>query len=427
MKKFTLLIMLNLTLLMFGYHYNKAFASMPVACNAPSASSYPEYYTECVGGTSGTTAVNATYYYVPYKDQYRMDYGTVTGIDNYKLHFVAANGTVYNADYAFAPTGTHYLTCNGRYSLLFYAGSALIKATNEVVTSAIVNPTCSSYAEGTTGINDLSATMTNGVINWTAKPDATIYEIYKDGVKIDQTTGTSYTPTSDGSYSIVAKDSTGTILGQSDINVSTPPPTVCDECAKLAQLLACPDWDNYMGQLTDAFKAALPPPPDWDDIANKIGNSVITKLADYVGSVPSAPSQETIDSGLNTSLPNIDANVPDVENLVPSMPPGYEEAKPFDITSGEQIPIVDESVPFEIMNPFADMQHNEPGVPVMPGSSSNNMGGIETPININLPDAMPTQQTITPGDDIPIPSSNPSSGPVPNSSGGSGPIPTIIP
>jgi hypothetical protein len=393
-------MMLSLTLLIIGQQ--KVFAEI----NIPSST-----------------------YYVSFLDQYRMDYGSVTGSTNYTLHFIAANSTVFDANYAFAPTGVHYLTCNGTYSLLFYNSSnVLIASTTEFITSSIINPTCNSYASGVNGKNDLNIRMEADKIKWDALPGTDKYEIYKEGIKVDETTTTEYTPTSDGGYSVVAKDINGNIVGQSDINITKP---VCDVCTKLSQLLQCPDWNNYMGDLTNAFRDALPPPPDWTDIADKIGNSVITKLAVYVGSVPNAPTQTEIDSGLDSNLPIIDGTASDAENLTPTMPPGYEVAKPFDISSGPQIPIVDESVPFQIFDPLHNIQYDNPGVPVLPGSSTNSMGGIETPVNITLPDAIPTQQaTSPPGDtqEIPIPSSNiGSSGPVPSNSGGSGPIPTIIP
>jgi hypothetical protein len=375
-KKLTLIMMLSLTLLIIGQQ--KVFAET----NIPSSS-----------------------YYVSFLDQYRMDYGSVTGSTNYTLHFIAANSTVYDANYTFPPTGVHYLTCNGTYSLLFYNSSnVLIASTTEFITSSIINPTCNSYASGVNGKDDLNVRMEADKIKWDALP------------------GT------DGGYSVVAKDVNGNIVGQSDINITTP---VCDVCTKLSQLLQCPDWDNYMGELTTAFRDALPPPPDWADIANKIGDSVITKLADYVGSVPNAPTQTEIDSGLDTSLPTIDATAGDAEHLIPTMPPGYETPKPFDISSGPQIPIVDESVPFQIFDPLHNIEYDAPGVPVLPGSSTNNMGGIEPPVNITLPDAIPIPQaTPPPGEtqEIPIPSSNIiPAGPVPSNSGGSGPIPLIIP
>jgi hypothetical protein len=439
MKKHTILLSLFLLVFVSFVHIEAAHAAMPVACNEPSAPSYPEYYTECVDGASGTSAVSATSYYVSYMDQYRMDYGTVSGSSNYTLHFVAANGTVYNANYNFAPTGTHYLTCNGRYSLLFYdSSSTLIASTNEVVTTDIVSPTCSSYADGATGKNDLSATMTNGKITWQPNPNAVNYEIYKDGVKVSETTGTEYTPTADGSYSVVAKDGTGAIVGQSDINVSTAPAAACDECKKLAELLACPDWSKYMGELTNAVKAAIPPPPNWDDVADKIGNSVINKLSDYVGQVPATPTINDINqTNPQPALPNVDNSSQKAQDLTPTVPTDFNQPLNNDLDSAPVIPIEDKSKPFTLTDPLSNLIYDDPNIPVFPQDPRNNSGGIEAPTTINEAAPTPNQQASDPSSSpienapnvaIPTPAAqNNTGGAAPSDSGGTIPIPSYIP
>lgn len=440
MKKYTILLtLLFMVFIGFG-NIQTAHATMPVACNDPSAPSYPEYYTNCVSGSSGTTTVNETNYYVSYLDQYRMDYDAVPNSTNYRLHFVAANGTVYNADYNFSPTGTHYLTCNGTYSLQFFNSSnTLIASTNEVTTTAIVNPTCSSYADQT-GKNDLSVTATNGVINWQPNPNAVNYEIYKDGVKISETTGTQYNTTAGGSYSIVAKDTNGAIVGQSDINiVSNPTPTptptpTCDTCQKLSDLLACPDWNRYMGDLTNAVSAAIPPPPNWDDVANKIGNSVITKLSDYVGQVPNTPTVNDIKQNVDTSLPSVDNSSTTAQGLIPSATEFNSPQPPFDITSAPVISIVDNSKPFSIPDPLNNITYDQPNVPVFPNDPRNNNGGIVNPTTITggQPTPIPTG-TIEGAPNVPMPTPNLSSGgsssvgATPSGSTGTIPIPSIIP
>jgi hypothetical protein len=441
LKKNIFFIALFLMVFVSFGHIKEVHAAMPVACNAPSAPSYPEYYTECVGGSSGsgTTVASSTFYYVSYLDQYRMDYGTVSGSTKYTLHFVAANGTVYNADYNFAPTGTHYLTCNGKYNMLFYnASSVLIASTAEIITTAIVNPTCNSYADGATGKDDLSGSVTNGKITWQPKPDAVNYEIYKDGVKVGETTGTEYTPTSDGSYSVVAKDTTGAIVGQTDINVTSNPATTCDECTKLSQLLACPDWGTYMGELTNAVKAAIPPPPDWDMVAEKIGNSVITKFSDYVGQVPAIPTVNDINQTIEKpALPTVDNSSQKAQDLIPTVPSDFNQPLNNDLDSAPVIPIVDNSRPFSLMDPLSNLTYDNPNVPVFPQDPRNNSGGIDAPTTINEPAPTPKAPVSDPSSppienaphvEIPTPAAqNNSGGAVPSDSTGVIPIPSIIP
>jgi hypothetical protein len=445
MKKVTFIIMVILLLLPNGYVRN-AYATMPVACNAPSAPSYPEYYVECVDGSGGSGStipnISANFFYVPFKDQYRMDYGSVPGATNYTLHFVAANSTVYNANYAFPPTGTHYLTCNGIYNLFFYDATGLmVGSTSAYTTTDIIAPTCNSYADGANGFNTLSGSMTNGVISWTADPSATKYEIYKQGAKIDETTGTTYTPTSDGSYSVVAKDATGAIVGQTDINVTTAPAT-CDACTNLSQLLACPDWGTYMGQLTNAISAAIPPPPDWDMVANKIGDSVINKLSDYIGNVPTVPTVAQIKNNVDTSLPTLDNSSTTAQTLVPTATE-FNTPQAFDLSDAPVIPIVDDSRPFIISEPLSNITFDSPNVPVFPNDATNDSGGIIQPTTItggmptpsvntgSVDDPIPTPNGSTTAPDDPIPTPQLDSGgyggAIPDSTTGDIPIPSIIP
>jgi hypothetical protein len=214
----------------------------------------------------------------------------------------------------------------------------------------------------------------------------------------------------------------------------TPAPTyaptdpMCTTCVNLHDLLNCPDWNTYMGDFTQAFKDALPPPPDWDSIAEKIGTATINHLQDYFGPVPAAPSQAQIDGSLDKTLPTVDATSPDASNLVPTVPTGYEQPKPFDITSGPQIDIVDESVPFQIFDPLNNIVHDDPGVAVIPGDPNNNTGGIQKPANIApypvftpkpLPSALPNNPVPKPSS----PSSSPGSVPLPSSTGSVIPIP----
>ncbi|NHN35539.1 hypothetical protein [Paenibacillus agricola] len=201
---------------------------------------------------------------------------------------------------------------------------------------------------------------------------------------------------------------------------------LCPVCVELNQLLQCPDWDVYMGELTEAIKAALPPPPDWQDIADKIGKATVDELSDYIGEVPVPPSQAEIDGNMDRPLPVVDNHAPDPAELVPKLPAGYEQPKVFDIESGPAIDITDGSQPFEILQPLNNIQYDPPGVGPKPGASSNNSGDIQNPAKMTLPNPTPKptgSTTPAPNNPVPKPAANPSAGPKPSTAPSAGPAP----
>ncbi|MFP3786554.1 hypothetical protein, partial [Burkholderia sp. SIMBA_024] len=56
------------------------------------------------------------------------------------------------------------------------------------------------------------------VASWQPNPSAVSYDIYKDGQKIDTVTDPTYPLPGEGSYSVVARDQSGNVIGVSDIN-----------------------------------------------------------------------------------------------------------------------------------------------------------------------------------------------------------------
>lgn len=392
--------------------------------------------------------------YVEWRDEYRTDFAwpSVSQWDRMRVYFETPDGVPYSLSYSQAEASRiFYLTCNGTYQYFFDQGEDERFWTKQIVTTEINNPGCQSYGDGGGSRNDLGADYSDlpgggYQLHWNDWPGAETYEIWKDGTKIgtvpsNGSSGSySYDIDSSGAVSIVAKDSDGNYLGHSDMQV--PEYTGGDDwgnggggsgggcigsCEDLRKLLDCPEWDEYMSDLTGVIEAALPPPPDWEHIADLIGEATVRHLADYLGPVPEPPSQAEIDSALSTTLPDVDGGSDTAESLVPSVPSGYEEAKPFDITSGSQIEIVDDSQPFNIMDPLSNMEHDDPGVPVLPGDPRNNSGGIELPSSIDLPMSLPSQSTSPmPSDPIPIPGAHPGEGPAPSSQPGTIPIPGQI-
>lgn len=376
--------------------------------------------------------IQASWQYWPNIDQYRVDYDPSPILSNtawYQLYFTASDGSVFTGDYNFAPTGVHYLTCNGTYQLRFYnASNVLIGTTLNMSISSIINPTCSSYADGISGNNTLNAQTTTNPdgstdITWTADPYATSYDIYKDGVKVGDTTGTSYTASTGGAYSIYAKDANGDTVGQSDLYIKSA--GGCDVCEQLRQMLQCPQWPEYMGSLTDAIRDALPPPPDWPSISQMIGDATIGALQDYLGEVPAAPVTDAVYNRIAEPMPSVDPSFAEASALQPSVPPEFNSPQPFDITSGPQIAVVDESQPFDIPQPMDNVPHDSPGVPVYPGDPRNSSNGIKQPDRLALPNATPTRTpSPTTSASVPTPQPVPSAiMPTPNGTAGAGATP----
>lgn len=393
--------------------------------------------------TSAFAAVYFTNFYSPNRDEYRFGYKKPEGADMLRLEFTSATGTYYEVDYT-GVTGIMYLTCNGTYNAKFFNGTTLLDQTGSFVTTQIENPTCQSYSDGGAK-NDLNIRQSvneygETVLDWDEIPGAATYEVWKDGVKVEEPSATTHNAGTDGgAYTVSAKDEYGNILGESDINIEassstgTDPTTPsCDGCQFLKDMLACPDWDQYMGELTQAIEDALPPPPDWDSVADKIGNSVISKLDAYMGEVPAAPTVNEINNNTQTDLPGIDSSAPDAQNVVPQLPSEFDQEQEFDLSEAPVIEVEDESRPFIITDPADIIDSSGQNVPVFPGDSVNHSGDIDNPAategDIPVPEAT-TSPVIVPAPTVtmPEPSSPVSSIPMPEGSTGTIPIPSTTP
>ncbi|KGP85295.1 hypothetical protein [Paenibacillus sp. MAEPY2] len=422
--------------------------------------STPTKYGDLGNGSGGTDPGNVTKiplnsYYVSYRDEYRADYTAPAGISKYQLYFTSDSGTVHTLDYSFKPTGIHYLTCNGTYRINFFDSSGkLVSQTEDARTTAIQNPACKSYTEDeASGRDDLSARKDGSDIKWNNPPSGTKeVQIWKDGQKIatNSAEDTTHKNAGPGSYSVVAVGTDGKPIGQSDLNVTdgtgpdpsepgtnpSNPGTDCGTCEKLDQMLACPGWELVMNDLTDAIKAALPPPPDWDDIADKIGRATVRHLSDYLGDVPAPPSKEQIKQDTETPLPQLDTTT-GVENLTPKVPEEYNSGDiKFDLErDAPVIEVKDESKPFDIAEPLNNIEYDDPGKAVLPGDSNNNSGGIKEPDKVDTGDQEPKPKQIifdlprpgpTPNptpSNPPLPSPTPSNPPIPGGTGGGPAIP----
>lgn len=210
----------------------------------------------------------------------------------------------------------------------------------------------------------------------------------------------------------------------------------CDGCDWLNEILFCPGWDLVMADLTLAIKDALPPPPDWWSISDMIGTATVRHLADYMGDVPEPPSEQEIEWATYSPLPEPDIST-DTGQLVPTVPEEYNKGKiVFELNNGPEIEIKDESKPFIIDDPIANIeQKSDPvGTPVIPGDPRNDSDGIKEPdkpdvggpakpkeIVFELP--RPTPKPETPITTAPVPSDQGGGAAIPDATEGPIPIP----
>lgn len=306
----------------------------------------------------------------------------------------------------------------------------------------------------TTGIDLL---WNNGTrrITWTRYPAET-YEIIvtdPDGINYNIVPSTKVfkiETNEGGTYTFKLKKLDGTILLTRTMDVpaaTTPddpdPPDSTDpddpddpdstECTKdgcdwLNDIIFCPGWDVVMGDLTLAIKDALPPPTDWTMVADLIGIATTNHFSGYLGDVPDPPSQAEIDGATYTSIPELDKSV-ETNDLVPKVPEEYKDGMiTFDLNNVPEIEIKDESKPFRIDDPLANVnQNSDPvGKVVLPGDPRNSSNGIKQPDQLNL--GNPPRPYIEPNaipDVTPIPDVSPSEIPIPSDNVGGNATPNI--
>ncbi|AIQ15256.1 hypothetical protein [Paenibacillus durus] len=311
-------------------------------------------------------------------------------------------------------------------------------------------PTSTTTASPTpTPIYDVHPYQAGGLLVWSNPLVNTGYvAIYKDGNLLVSITEnprdtSTYPLAGNGEYTVKVVSTQGNLIGMGTLTVTdgsvgtatptptpspTPTPTdpgggtggvdpVCTEsCQNLKDMLECPEWDQYMGDLTAAIARAIPPPPDWDMVASKIGAATINDFAQWAGSVPAPPTKEEIDSETNAGLPTLDQSV-ETDGLVPQVPGDYNNGEiDFDLSKdAPTIEVKDESQPFTISDPLTDMPHDNPGVKVIPGDPRNSTGGFKTPDPVDTGDPEPTP--------VQIPNATPGTAPMPNNTAGSPPIP----
>lgn len=334
-----------------------------------------------------------------------------------------------------------------------------------------------------TPLGNLMAYKSGDQIVWPSEPGNTQrVDVYKDGVKVASVpAGAKHynfpdPSNTDGDYVLKAVSTQGNVIAKTELILNggisttptpgpdpTPAPTPTDPgggpeqptctagCQNIKDMLACPDWDKYMGEWAKMISSVIPPPPDWDMVANKIGAATISHLAAWAGDVPEPPTKGEIDNETIASLPGVDTSV-ETNDLVPQVPGNYNNG-PIDFDLNKDAPTIqvnDESKPFEITDPLADMPHDAPGVKVIPGDPKNSTGGFKIPDHVDTGDPAPTPGKIvfelpkpsapvpaattgpppTPGKIVfdlpPIPNAGAASPPIPGATSGSVPTPGAV-
>lgn len=98
----------------------------------------------------------------------------------------------------------------------------------------------------------------------------------------------------------------------------------CDPCS----LLSCPGWSDYMGKV-DQIIGAIPPPPNWGQVANTFRDSIVPKLIgdmrDMLGTAPNPPSPPPDIPGIATD--DFKKNVPKMDEVPGLKDSGFDKNK----------------------------------------------------------------------------------------------------
>jgi hypothetical protein len=353
-----------------GFYINDTF----IYCDSGAAPSYYEYWQYCTSGSDTTQAPTSggsgaiqdmpyQSYYMPDRNEYRVDYAgyPASPAGGYGVHFVSDSGTVYDVNYTTPPTGIFYLTCTGTYTLrMFDAAGGITHETKPILTPQISGGACESRPGNNGGFHDFDSSFsknpTGGYdLSWSSMAGANTYDVLKNGVKVGSTSGNSYHAPDVGSYSVLAKDAAGGLLGQTDFKVTdNTPPTAnaggCDGCTILTQMLDCPSWNDYMGQWSNMIKSSVPPAPDWNQVAGimrdkivpAMGQEIVDRTPEIAKIIADELQSREKPVTAPAPLPSFSPLVPvltdlpnkietDLSSNVPDFTPDFTESKPFEI------------------------------------------------------------------------------------------------
>lgn len=417
---------------------------------------YPTSFGDLGPGGNDAEDVEGNYYYFSPRDAYKYDYTVPSGSSYYELHYLNPDGsTAYMREYNQTPTGVHYLTCNGTYQMRWFdsPGGTLIAQSELMTTTGIQDPTCSSYAG--TGYDDFDVTKTvndDGTVTFEwQKPseDTHHYDVYVNGNRVpihytEETSGRSYTTVNcnqtlgnicDNPISFMAVKEDGNIVGQVDFT-GTPSSggggdggssDGCDGCALLTDMLACPAWDEYMGDWRNLLNDVIPPPPDWQEVANIMRDTIVPAMGqELVNRAPViadiiADEFESRESPVYPpgSLPTYTAPEPlptmtdmttdvqfDLNSGVPSFEPDYSGSQSFTIPDPMDLELSDDDAGYVAPQPTpSEPNRSYQGQDVAPEPDPGYAGSASDDVTppgytITNPDATaPARDYVMGGDD----------------------------
>jgi len=248
---------------------------------------------------------------------------------------------------------------------------------------------------------DLRPKYSNGKITWDAI--GTRYELWKGMGVLDTVSVAHYATSNPGTYTIVAYDKNGERVGRGTVTVpdtggnngggTTNPPTdpkdpnppdtggvggggTCDRepCTQLVDLLACPLFDDYLGRWQDTISAALPPPPNWNQVASIMTDHIVPAMGDELvrrtpemariiadefqrreKSVSPPPSKPAAFRPYVPRLNDPTGNMSfQVRENVPQFEPDYSGSQGFTIPDPTNIPMDNQDAGYSLKKPVND-------------------------------------------------------------------------
>ena len=122
-------------------------------------------------------------------------------------------------------------------------------------------------------------------------------------------------------YTLKFYDSTGSLLHEEitvttqivapscDSNTGEPPPTeepppgdgsgetTCNGCQTITEMLACPDWGTYMSEWEATIRRAVPPAPNWAEVAVTMRDTIVPPLVAAIESSATQISSQVESTG----------------------------------------------------------------------------------------------------------------------------------
>ncbi|MDP4086020.1 MAG: hypothetical protein Q8934_15560 [Bacillota bacterium] len=240
------------------------------------------------------------------------------------------------------------------------------------------------------------------------------------------TTKLSNPPTADGSGGTGTTgyqgDGSGTSTGGSTTDPGTSGgTTTCTAC----EMFTCPGWSDYMNKLNQIV-SAIPPAPNWDDVAGKFRDTIVPQLVnDMAGVIGSAPNEPSTPSQLlGTDDRGINNQVPQMQDV-----PGLSGSGFSSQTIKDAAPVIQERQdPTGGFNLVQDPLSSLPSLPTndfpKPGSTNAGDWGNNKPSQPDNPTpAAPKDTGGTDTSNAPIPSDSGATAPSPGDTGGTAPTP----